>query len=113
MRTTAPTIPRASSWPPGWRAADSHVPQFQDTYGWTLHLNGDHNAALRSLLIAVEDLPENPWVQYHIGQTYAALDQDKEARAHLERARELGGEDFPRRAEIEEALKAIPEVEAN
>lgn len=95
------------------RLGDSPAPQFQDTYGWTLHLKGDHNAALRSLIVAVEELPENAWVHYHIGQTYAALDQAEEARTHLQRARELGGEDFPRRADIERALQAIPEVKSN
>lgn len=95
------------------RLGDSPVPQFQDTYGWTLHLKGDHNAALRSLLIAAEDLPDNPWVQFHIGQIYAALEQTEEARRHLERARELGGENFPRRAEIEQSLRTMPDARSN
>lgn len=95
------------------RLGDSPIPEFQDTYGWTLFLTGDHGGALGSLRKAVEELPGNPWVQFHIGQTYAALGENAKAREHLEKALQLGGEDFPPRAEIDETLQDLPKPESN
>ena len=93
------------------RLSGTSVPQFQDTYGWALFLKGEHGPALDALRQAVRGLPENPWVQFHIGQTYAALGESAKAREHLERARELGGADFPRLAEIEATLREVPELD--
>ena len=95
------------------RLGDSPIPQFQDTYGWTLFLTGEHGTALGSLRKAVEELPGNPWVQFHIGQTYAALGENAKAREHLEKALQLGGEDFPPRAEIDETLRGLSKLESN
>lgn len=86
----------------------SNLPNFQDTYGWLKYLNGEYEDALRSLLPAVEGLPNNPWVQFHAGMTYAALKQTEEARLHLERALELGGAAFPQRTTITETLQSLP-----
>jgi cellulose synthase operon protein C len=95
------------------RLSGTSVPQFQDTYGWALFLKGEHGPALDALRQAVKGLPENPWVQFHIGQTYAALGDSAKAREHLERARELGGADFPRLAEIEATLREVPDPTSN
>ena len=95
------------------RLGGTSVPQFQDTYGWAMFLKGERGPALDALREAVKGLPENPWVQFHIGQTYAALGEATKAREHLERARELGGADFPRLAEIEATLRQMPEPTSN
>lgn len=94
------------------RLADSPVPQFQDTFGWIQHLNGNHDRALESLLKASKALPDNPWLHFHLGQTYAALGQNGKAREHLGRARETGGDTFPRLAELDRALGAAQAVQA-
>ncbi|MEM8751589.1 MAG: tetratricopeptide repeat protein, partial [Pseudomonadota bacterium] len=86
----------------------SNLPNFQDTYGWLKYLNGEYEDALRSLIPAVDGLPNNAWVQYHAGMTYAALKQTREARQHLEKALELGGAGFPQRGAIEETLADLP-----
>ena len=43
-----------------------------------------------------------------LSNTLARLDQAAEARQHLERALELGGEDFVKAAEARETLDALP-----
>lgn len=92
------------------RLRASGVPQFQDTYGWLQYLRGDYGGALRSLLPAVEALPDNPWVRYHIGMTYAKLGKAAEARLHLEAALELAGDGpLPKGAEIRETLAELIE----
>jgi len=75
------------------RLRNSEEPSFQDTYGWIAYLQGQYGEALRSLKPAAEALPDNPWVRYHAGMTYAALEQAEEARIHLRAALELGGLD--------------------
>ena len=77
------------------RLRGSDVPQYQDTYGWLLHLRGESGKALTVLEKAAEGLPEHPLVQYHLGAVLAALGEAERARAVLERALELAG-DRPR-----------------
>lgn len=78
-------------------------PHVQDTYGWIRYLQGEPQDALRSLVPAAEGLPSNPWVRYHLGMTYAALDRAEDARGHLEAALSLSeGADFP----VEETIRA-------
>lgn len=61
-------------------------PHLRDTYGWVLFLKGDKTAALPHLIAAAEGLPQNPYVRYHLGRVYAALDEFDLARNHLEAA---------------------------
>ena len=68
------------------------VPQFQDTYGWILSRRGDYEEALVSLEPAAVGLPQDPLVQYHLGMTYAALEQTADAIEALTRAVELAGD---------------------
>ena len=91
------------------RLRASKVPQYQDTYGWLQYLRGDYNGALRSLIPVAEALPDNPWVRYHIGMTYAKLGKGAEARPHLEAALDLAGDGpFPQADEIRAALMNLP-----
>ena len=89
------------------RLRNATLPHYRDTYGWTRHLKGDHKEALEHLTAALEGLPQQPWVHYHVGMTQAALKNAAEARKHLEKALELGGAEFPPTAEIEETLKGL------
>ncbi|GAB5467591.1 MAG: hypothetical protein Kilf2KO_06210 [Rhodospirillales bacterium] len=89
------------------RLRTSKVPQFQDTYGWIAYLNGDYSEALRSLRPAAEALPENPWIRYHLGLTYAKLGQKAEGEANLKAALSYGGDSFPAAKAAREALDAL------
>lgn len=91
------------------RLRSSTVPQFKDTYGWTMYLSGDYDQALESLLGAVAALPDNPWVQYHIGMTYAKLQQPEPARSHLENALKLAeGTPFNKLDDLRRTLAGLP-----
>lgn len=74
------------------RLRDKPVPQFQDTYGWLLHLRGESAEGLAHLQKAIAELPDHPQVNYHLGVTYAALGRNEDARHHLTRAVELSDE---------------------
>lgn len=65
------------------------TPELQDTYGWVLHLNGDHAGAVESLEPAAQKLPGNPWVRYHLGMAQAKLGRTAEARVNLAAALDL------------------------
>lgn len=87
----------------------STVPQFLDTYGWTMYLAGDYEEALGSLIPAVEALPDNPWVQFHVGMAYARLNQADLARKHLELALKLAeGAAFTKTDEVRATLASLP-----
>jgi len=89
------------------RLRASEVPQFQDTYGWTLFLNGDAAGALRSLIPAAEKLPTNPLVRYHLGRAHAALGRTEDARAEFNAALTVDP-GFPKADEARAALSALP-----
>lgn len=74
------------------RLRGSSVPQYQDTYGWLLHLRGESADALPILMEAAEGLPEHPVVLYHLGAVQATLGQADRARETLEKAIELAGD---------------------
>lgn len=61
------------------------VPAFQDTYGWIAFRRGDFDTALSALEPAASGLPNDPTVQYHLAQTYAALDREAEALAQFQK----------------------------
>lgn len=67
------------------------VPAFQDTYGWIAFRRGDLDAALAVLEPAAAGLPKDPLVQYHLAQTYAALNRDQEALAQYRKVVEVVG----------------------
>lgn len=91
------------------RLAGSRNPAHQDTYGWILYLRGEYTLALRSLRPAAEQLPNDPWVQYHTGMVYSKLNQSENARHHLQAALDAGGAHmFPLREQVQEALDALP-----
>ncbi len=90
------------------RLRSSEVPAFQDTYGWILHGRGEYERALVALRKAVEGLPNNALVNYHIGMTYTELGQVELARQYLTTAVELGtATDFPQIEIAKDVLKDI------
>ena len=90
------------------RLRRSELPAFQDTYGWVMYLQGDYAEALRSLAPAVEALADNPLAHYHTGMAYKQLDRPQEARTHLEKALELGGDGFGPAEIVRAALAELP-----
>lgn len=74
------------------RLRELDVPPFQDTYGWIAYRQGDYEEARTYLEPAAAGLPDDPLVQYHLGMTYAALEDTAKAAAQLTRALELAGD---------------------
>ncbi len=91
------------------RLRASPNPAYQDTFAWTRHLKGDHEEAMRRLRPLAEQQPGNPWLRYHLGMVYAALDRPADARAELEAALAAAeGTLFPHGPQIRETLAALP-----
>lgn len=88
---SAETLDRA--WRIARRLRDSTIPAFRDTYGWLTFRRGDHQEALAYIEPAAEALPNDPFVQYHLGAVYAALGRIPEALAQFARVEEIGGPD--------------------
>ncbi|MEI4488227.1 tetratricopeptide repeat protein [Frigidibacter sp. MR17.14] len=65
------------------------MPAFQDTYGWIAFRRGDMQEALAALEPAAAGLRNDPQVQFHLGQVYAALGRADEARGQYDRAAQL------------------------
>lgn len=88
------------------------IPHLQDTYGWIMFLNGEVDTALRSLVRAVEGLPDNALVQYHVGRAFAADGNPIQARDHLEAALAIDP-NFVKAASARETLAALPQGSAS
>jgi tetratricopeptide (TPR) repeat protein len=71
------------------RLQNSDVPHFQDTFGWILHRRGDSAGALAFLEPAAAALPDNPLVQFHLGEALHAQGRTAEARARFQRTVDL------------------------
>ena len=89
------------------RLRGASAPEMQDTYGWIRFLEGDTDEALRNLIPAADALPNNPYVQYHVGRAYAAAGDSAKARTHLERALAIAP-GFPKADSARSALDALP-----
>ena len=68
---------------------------FRDTVGWANYRAGDYEKALVYLEQAAEGAPENPEILYHLGAAQAASGDAEAARATLERALAIAGENAP------------------
>jgi tetratricopeptide (TPR) repeat protein len=90
------------------RLRGTPYPEFQDTYGWFLHVSGRNDEAVEPLAAAAEKLGTNPWVRYHFGIVLAAIGRKDEARGHLQAALELAGTAaFPPAARVRETLATL------
>lgn len=67
------------------RLRGAQVPAMQDTYGWIAHRLGNHEEALEYLESAAQNLPNDPTVQYHLAEVYAALNQSAKALEQYEK----------------------------
>ncbi|MEM6742866.1 MAG: tetratricopeptide repeat protein [Pseudomonadota bacterium] len=95
------------------RLRGSPLAPFQDTYGWTLYLTGEHAQAVAVLRDSAPRLPNNAIAQFHLGMAYAAIGQTDLAREQLTRALEISdaGGFFPQRSAAEEALTGLDAAE--
>jgi Flp pilus assembly protein TadD len=90
------------------RFRNSDVPQFKDTLGWTHYRLGDAEGAIELIAEAAESVPFEPVFRYHLGMSYAALEDSEAALRELEKALELAGdEEFRYRKEVEGAIQDL------
>lgn len=73
------------------RLKGSDVPAFQDTFGYVRFRQGDLQEALAYLEPAAAGLPDDPTVQFHLGEVYAALGRPADAIAQMRKALEVAG----------------------
>lgn len=100
------------AWEIARRLRDTDVPAFQDTYGWLAFRRGDTETALPYLESAATGLPDDPIVQYHLAEAYAALDQSQDAITAYQRTLDVAGTDDarPQIARAREALAKLQEA---
>jgi putative PEP-CTERM system TPR-repeat lipoprotein len=89
------------------RDAAPQDPQIADTLGWVHYKQAAYPAAEALLREAVEKLPANAEVQYHLGMALAKLGRNEEARAALAKSLELSAS-HPGAAEAKATLEALP-----
>jgi cellulose synthase operon protein C len=83
----APSVERA--YVVARRLRGTTEPAFADTYGWIAQLRGNPQEALPYLETAAAGLPQDPMVQFHLAETYRALNRAEEARAQYAKVLEL------------------------
>lgn len=71
------------------RLKGNAVPAFQDTYGWIAFRKGNTDEALEPMEAAAAGLPNDPTVQFHLAEVYAALGRTEDARAAYEKSRQI------------------------
>lgn len=103
------SLARASTVARRLRGTD--VPAFMDTYGWIAYREGNIEEAVPYLEGAVEGLPDDPIVRFHLGMAYAALDRTEAARSALEASIELAADrSLP---QMEQARQTLATLDAN
>ena len=77
-----------------------------DTLGWILYLKGDYKSAERRLLKAVELLPRNPSVHFHLGMIQLSLGRKSDAISSIRRALQYNPK-FEGAANAQQILKEL------
>lgn len=98
------------AWAIARRLRDAEIPALQDTYGWILHRRGDTEEAISYLEDAAEGLPNNPLVQYHLGQAYNTVGRPQDALEQLRKAINIAGP-ADTRPQIETARALVQELQ--
>ena len=65
-------------------------PAIADSLGWINYERGDYLFALSLIQESVSKFSQNPEIQYHLGKTHAALNNDNEAEEAFSKALEFG-----------------------
>jgi cellulose synthase operon protein C len=106
QRTDKPSLDRAVQLSERFRNSD--VPQFLDTYGWALHKVGRHDDAASAIKKAVERMPDQAILHYHLGMVQLAQKNKTAAKASLTKAVELSKTTpFPQLADAQKTLQGI------
>jgi tetratricopeptide (TPR) repeat protein len=69
-------------------------PYFRDTVGWAYYRAGEYDKALQYLKEAAAGAENNGEILYHLGAAQAASGDEAAAKATLEKALSVSGEDF-------------------
>ena len=88
------------------RESDVGNPIYADTFGWVLYKRGEYDKAIPALREALEKLPNEPTVAYHLGAAQAAKGDVADAKISLNRAL-ASTATFPERAAAQKALASL------
>ena len=97
------------------RLRQSDQAAFRDTYGWILHRLGRSEEALEHLTFAAENAPRMGLIRLHHGIALAATGDREAARAEIEAAIALTGEEGGARGDADlrdRAVAALAELDA-
>ncbi len=81
-------------------------PAFQDTVGWVHFKAGEYDQAVKVLKTVVEQAPQVPIFQYHLGMASYKQGDSAAAKTHLAKALELG--EFSGMEQAREVLEKLP-----
>lgn len=79
------------AWIIARRLRENENPAVKDTYGWIQHRRGNSAEALPYLEDAAEGMPDDPIVQYHLGQVLVALDRPQDALEQFRKVISIAG----------------------
>lgn len=102
-RSDKPSLERAFALAESLKS--SSVPQFQDTYGWSLYKRGDFKGAIATLEDAASKMPNLSALQYHLGMSYAAAGEQEKAAGRFQTALSLEPDGTPLKDSIRAAMK--------
>ena len=88
------------------RFQTSENPFYLDTLGWLLYRKGDYSLAVVTLKRAVDELPDHPYLNFHLGMAYYKSGQTEQAKPHLEKA-VAQVERYPEIAEAKTILESL------
>ncbi|WDP90896.1 MAG: tetratricopeptide repeat protein [Desulfobacter sp.] len=77
-----------------------------DTLGWIQYKLGETEQARNNVAQALEQMPDSPILNYHMGMILDRLGHELEARSHLEKSL-ASGKNFPGAGQAESRLKDI------
>lgn len=82
-------------------ARDASNGAYMDTLGWILYRRGEHEAALKAIMRALELEGDDPVIIDHLGDVYQALNQPEKARELWERSLQLDAQNVRIRRKLE------------
>ena len=88
------------------RFQTSENPFYLDTLGWVHYRKGDYSLAVVSLKRAADELPNHPYINYHLAMAYLKSGQRDLSRKHLEKA-VVDGANYPELAEARSLLQSM------
>jgi tetratricopeptide (TPR) repeat protein len=77
-----------------------------DSIGWVYYKKGDYKKALDELLKAYDNIPNDPTIAEHLGDTYASLKEYSKAIEYFEKSMKLENKEEKKKV-LEQKIKAI------